>query len=327
MKREKKRQVVIIAGFGGSGSGAVIDLLSEIDVFKKSKTELRLLVDPDGIMNLESNLINNWSPYQSDSSIKKFRRLVKILSKKYRLPYFGVNHIKKINKEFINLSNEYLDKLISFSYDGMWFGLNNSRWLISIIIKKILGLNLFNFYKPIYISFKKDTFINITKDYLEKLLNSNIDDEKIKYIIVDEGYASLHPGRVLKYFNSAKMIIVHRDPRDIFVGALENDFYFIPHEIKAFVKWYRCLQEQTYLYPNTDNKILRIQFEDLVFKYNETIKIILEFLNVKNYKHVLKKKHFDPNISIKNIGIWKGYKKQHEIESIYNNLKEYCYKH
>lgn len=325
MKKETKYHVIIVGGFGGCGSSAVIDLLSEFDTFKNFNTEFRLLVDPDGIMNLENNLVNNWSPYQSDTAIKRFKRLIKVLGGKYKFPYLGVDHTKNLSKEFINLSNEYINKLISFSYNGMWYGINSPMWWIGRRIKNKLGLSLYNYNSPMYISFKKDQFIKITKNYLEKLLSSNTYNEKIKYIILDEGYASLNPSRVLKYFDYPKMIIVHRDPKDTYVGALKNKFCFIPLEVKTFIKWYKCLQEQTYIYSNTTNRILRIQFEDLVLKYDETIEIILEFLDVKDCKHSYKKKYFNPDISKKNIGLWKDYKNQHEIELIYNYLKEYCY--
>lgn len=326
MKKETKYHIVIVGGFHGSGSSAVIDLLTEFDIFKNLNSEFRLLVDPDGIMNLENNLINNWSPFQSDMAIKRFKRLINNLSRVYRFPYFGLDLTKKLGKEFISLSNEYINKLLSFSYNGMWYGINNPIWWMGNKLKRKFGINLFNCNRCIYVSFKKDRFIAITKNYLEQLFKINV-DKKTKYIILDEGDASLNPDRVLKYFNSAKMIIVHRDPRDNFVGALKNNFVFIPSEVRIFIKWYKCLQEQTSMYSNVNNKVLRIQFEDLVLKYDETLKNILQFLSVKNYKHIHKKKYFNPGISIKNIGIWKDYKNKHEIELIYNNLKEYCYKH
>jgi len=329
MEKETKYKIVIVGGFGGSGSSAVIDLLSEFDVFKEFKTEFRLLVDPDGIMNLENALVYNWSPYQSDTAIKRFKRLINVLGGKYKFPYLGINHTKNINKGFINLSYEYIDKLLSFSYNGMWLRLNNPRWYISREIRgkimKIFGLKLYNYYEPIYISFKKDKFISITKSYLEKLFSSNINNEKIKFIMLDEGYASLNPSRVLKYFDYAKMIIVHRDPRDTFVGALKNGFYFMPLEVKTFIKWHKCLQEQTYICSNTTNKILRIQFEDLVLKYDKTLKNILQFLSIKKYKHIHKKKYFNQSVSINNVGIWKNYKNQNEMKLIKEYLGKYCY--
>lgn len=323
---KKKHQVVIIGGFGGSGSSAVVDLLSEFNIFKYFNTEFRLLVDPDGIMNLENNLVNNWSPYQSDMAIRRFKRLIKALSGIYKFPYLGVNHTKNLNKEFLSISNKYISKLISFSYNGMWYGLNNPIWFMCKILKHKLGLNFIDYYKPIYISFKKDQFIEITKNYLEQLFKINVDKKK-RYIILDEGYASLNPDRVLKYFDSAKMIIVHRDPRDTFVGALKNGFHFIPHEIRAFINWYECLQQQTRSCTEENDKILRLNFEDLVLKHDESLKTILKFLNARNCKQLQKKRYFNPNISIKNIGIWKEHNNQYEIDLIYNNLKEYCYKY
>jgi len=327
MNKKTKYNVVMVSGFGGSGSTAVIDLLREFDTFKDIGSEFRLLVDPDGILNLEDNLINNWTPFQSDIAIKRFKELINKLSNKNKFPYFQVDLTRKLGKEFVSLSDEYINNLISFSYKGMWIGINDPVWWICRKFRQKIGIKLFNFYKPIYISFKKEKFIDTTKNYLKELFESNINDKKTKYIMLDEGYASLNPSRVLKYFDYPKMIIVHRDPRDTFVGALKNEFHFIPHEIEAFINWYECLQKKTRTYINENDKILRINFEDLVLKYDETIEIILKFLDVKDYKHSYKKKYFNPDISIKNIGLWKDYKNQHEIELIYNNLKKYCYKH
>jgi len=325
MKREIKYKMVIVAGFGGSGSSAVIDLLREFDTFKDLGLEFRLLVDPDGILNLEDNLINNWTPFQSDMAIKRFKELINKLSNKNKFPYFRTDLTRKLGKEFVSLSDEYINNLISFSYKGMWIGINDPKWWICRKFREKFGIKFLNYCKPIHISFKKEQFINITKNYLKGLFESNINDKKIKYIILDEGYASLNPSRVLKYFEYSKMIIVHRDPRDIFIGALKNEFHFIPHEIEAFINWYECLQKQTRTYIDENDKILRINFEDLVLKYDKTLKKILQFLSMYNYSHTNKKKYFNPNISIKNIGIYKNYKNQHEIELIYNHLKEYCY--
>ena len=67
---------VIIGGFGMSGSSAVIDIINEVETCQVVDTELRLLVDPDGILSLENALVHSWTPYQSDLAIKRFKRLI-----------------------------------------------------------------------------------------------------------------------------------------------------------------------------------------------------------------------------------------------------------
>ncbi len=67
--------IVIVAGLGASGSSAVVDLLQEVDTYYVMPNEFRIFSDPDGLMSLESALVDNWTIYQSDMAIKRFRQL------------------------------------------------------------------------------------------------------------------------------------------------------------------------------------------------------------------------------------------------------------
>ena len=40
------------------------------------------------------------------------------------------------------------------------------------------------------------------------------------------------------------------------------------------------------------NRGLRLKFEDFILNYNETLKIVLEFIGINESKHVLKKQYF-----------------------------------
>ena len=73
-----------------------------------------------------------------------------------------------------------------------------------------------------------------------------------------------------------------------------------------------------------DHRVLRINFEDLILKYYETRKEVFNFLDIDESDHVNKFQYFDPNISIKNIGIWKKHKNQDDMKKIYIELTKYC---
>lgn len=317
--------VVIVAGFGGTGSSAVLDLLRECDILHDMRVELRLLVDPDGIMSLEDTLVNSWTPFQSDVAIKRFKDLVERLSKWYRYPHFGANHAQALGDQFVDLSNEYIERLISFSYRGLWTGINDPLSVLRYRINRRLRREIFNPYKPIHISFPRDQFIALTREYLEKLISSCIQDDNARNVIMDEGFASLHPSRVLDYFHSAKCIIVHRDPRDTFVNALKYWFRFVPRDVESFIKWYEYLQIQSERESGDDDRILRIYFEDLVLDYEKTVKKILSFLSTNESAHIHKRRFFNPDVSIENVELWKSYENQDEIERIRRSLDKYCY--
>ena len=51
-----------------------------------------------------------------------------------------------------------------------------------------------------------------------------------------------------------------------------------------------------------------------------------DFLNIDIENHVLRKKYFNPELSIKNTKLWlKNHKYQDEINMIERELSEFCY--
>ena len=73
-----------------------------------------------------------------------------------------------------------------------------------------------------------------------------------------------------------------------------------------------------------DHRVLRINFEDLIYKYDDTKKTVFDFLDIDESDHINKFKYFDPKVSIKNVGIWKKHENQDDMNKIYEELKEYC---
>jgi hypothetical protein len=69
--------------------------------------------------------------------------------------------------------------------------------------------------------------------------------------------------------------------------------------------------------------VLRLNFEDLVLNYNDSILRIKDFLEI-DMQHNQKLMHFDPSYSIKNIGLWREYKNQSIMHDIGSELKDYC---
>ena len=72
-----------------------------------------------------------------------------------------------------------------------------------------------------------------------------------------------------------------------------------------------------------ENNILRLNFEDIVLNYNSSLKVIKDFLDIDT-KHIKKYKYFNPRKSEKNIGLWRKYHNQEDMQLIYSKLKQYC---
>ena len=317
------KKVVILGGFANSGKGALVYCLSEVESVYYFDDEPRFISDPDGIMSLESALCDNWNIFQSDKAIKRFNKLIKTLCNKYRSPYFWRNTNKIFSGKLYDLSMEYINELIDFSYKGMWTGINNPIYKIIWKLNMMFNKHIFNYNKNIYVSMNSESFQKKTTKYFSNLIN-NATPDSYNYFLLNEPFSSLYPVRVLNYFKDAKLIIVHRDPRDSYCNLISETSDFMPKEVDQYINLYKHMVTVSRRNEKDDHRVLRINFEDLILKYDDTIKTVFDFLNIDESNHINKFKYFDPNVSIKNIGIWKKHNNQDEMNRIYRELKEYC---
>lgn len=314
---------IIVGGFGMSGSGAVIDLLREVSVCEVIDTELRMLVDPDGILSLEDGLVHSWTPYQSDLAIKRFKRLIGKLSNRYSSPYLTLDHRSHFGSGFEDISEEYIRELTTTSFNGTWYGINNFSMTAGSKLNKTFRRRLYPFFKKMYLASPGGRFYDISREYLQKLLLASIKREGTEYVVIDEGYASMNPVRVLRFFDGGKIIVAHRDPRDIYIDSLCHR-YFVPQDAETFVLWFESLMTR-YALQNKQGDVLEIFFEDLVLDYERTVDDIFNFLSIDKSAHGKKREIFQPKKSSKNVMMWKSRGNESACELIKSRLGEYCY--
>ena len=77
-----------------------------------------------------------------------------------------------------------------------------------------------------------------------------------------------------------KIIIVDRDPRDVYLlskNNLRKDAAWIPTSVCDFVSYYKLLRSNNY----NDSRIYNLQFEDLVYQYENksNYRIIFRYKN------------------------------------------------
>ena len=131
--------------------------------------------------------------------------------------------------------------------------------------------------------------------------------------------------RYLNYIRDLKVIIVDRDPRDVYIQAMRDGDHVLPHDPLLFAKQYRDMR-RTIDDEIKDPRILRIHFEDLIYRYDFTTKQINKFLGISEEKHKELRKHFNPDISIRNTQLWindKNYNNQ--IKIIEQELEDFLY--
>lgn len=329
-------RIISCASYYGSGSSAITDLISEYDnVFSFTDEEFRFTHDPDGISDLEYNLVQNFNRHNSGRALKRYKRLVDFYSgnkfaKKYEKYFHG-----KWKKE----SYKYINALIDFKYRGFWLydALDRGVWFYYLayfpnkVLKKTIwrnkperSLNIL----PDEITYcshpSEEKFLELTRKYINNLFDSV--SNGVENVMVDQVVPSTNISRYLRYFDNINVIIVDRDPRDIF--CLEKYVWkdgMIPTDVKTFCEWFKYTRNGR---DNElkNNKVKFVQFEDLIFNYDNIIKEIENWLDLSSFDHVKPKKIFNPEISVKNTQVWKKYPCDFkEVKYIEDNLPEYLY--
>lgn len=328
------------AGYYGTGSSAVTDLISEYEgVFNFSKEEFRFLQDPDGVSELEYNLIENHNRHNSGHALKRYRKLVDF----YCGNIFGKKFEKYFHGNWKKYSYEYIDALTDFSFHGYWmydfydrgkFYHFRKRFLNKILSKtiwrKMPDRQLNNMKNEVTLcgAPTEQHFLDVTRKYIENLFGSVCGSTDI--IMVDQIVPPSNIKRFLRYFNDLKVIIVDRDPRDLWV--LERYVWkdgVIPHEdVETFCKWFKYTRNHRKHEDVNNEKVMLVKFEDLIFHYDETVGMIERFAGLKTEDHREKQLKFEPLKSVMNTQVWCRVKAvpQKEIDYIEKELEEYLYK-
>lgn len=215
------------ASYYGSGSSAITDFVSEFDsVYSFTDEEFRFVQDPDGISDLEYNLVENFNRHNSGHAIKRYKRLVNF----YCGNIFGSKYEKFFHGNWKKYSDEYIDALTDFTYHGWWqydlLDKGDFFYFRKRILNKLLKLTIWRNQSERTLNTMKneitycshpseEKFLNCTKKYIEDLFGSVCQGANI--VMVDQIVPPTNLKRYLRYFNDIKVFIVDRDPRDIFV--------------------------------------------------------------------------------------------------------------
>ena len=287
-------KVISCAGFGCTGSSIITDFFREVsNVYSVGGNGLEffLLHEPDGIKDLETALVEGHR-FKADLAIKRFMRLVNNLY--YHNPS-GPNYKDFFNGKFLEITNEYLASLNIISWErGWWHRIfeDNDNKLHRLIkkfrfqsyAKKAYHLYEPDSWKPTYTGYKKEYYAHIdrgqfeqkTKAYLSRLF-SEIDTDA-EYLLFDQLFPPSNAGEYTNYFDSVKVFIVDRDPRDLyFANKVFWGCGFIPMDSAAiFTEWYRNTREATKITPN----VCLVSFEDFIFKTDETLRFAMDFVGI-----------------------------------------------
>lgn len=344
VKLKSDIQYIVIGGFNASGSSAVIDLLKEFKAVHDCDCEMRFICDPYGVKELEKSLTERWDVINSAAAMQDFWNMCKLGCRKksyFPLAPYGMGYREKINPRFMQITEQYLDRLTDFKFLDQYFHFKSKAPYFRYVLDRCrYGVEFYTHGKihvanrniePLRFSHpSKEKFYFETKRYFDKLFDvESLQKQHKKYIVLDQPLAPNDSDLVEKYFNNAKMIIVDRDPRDMFAdimfySVLIDDRKNTEEHGKNFAKRQIALRENIRLNEN----IMKIYFEDLIYHYEETRNKVMEFLKIDPTSPCTQRKFLDPKKSKKNVESWKRIYKDynHVIDTIAVELKDYLYK-
>ena len=292
--------------------------------------ECRLLQEPDGISDLEYNLVQNPHRLNSGYALKRFRQMAKQYNRVYK-NIFG--------PEYMEYIDAYINQLTTIKYKGYWHGdiwLENpfrryfyyaKRVINKKLPKKIRKSPWHNYFPDIdtyHVSISEEQFLEITQDFIDGLCKKVLREDN-EYVLLDQLVHPNNLSRYMRYVNNLKVVIVDRDPRDIYIEQMRFKEHTLPTNPYEFCEVYRNSRKMiTTDYDHAN--VLFVRFEDMIYKYDEYTQKVMQFVGVTKEQHMNPRTKFNPAVSIKNTKLWEKFSDYSDAVSVIEKeLNEYLY--
>ena len=328
--------IIGACGYGGTGSSAVKDYIKEFrNVQTLDRAESQFAFKVDGLQDLHYHLCErNSRELNGDIAIKRFREAALYA----KVPFVKKTYLN--SKQYVRDTEDFLQSLVQTEYCGLEnFDYENvSKWhaILVLAFKKIIIKQYERITGKLYkgwpmrtisVCIDPDEFYEKARSYMRKLIiNGGGDYSKI--ILLDQPFEGNAPEQSFPFYDDPYAIVVDRDPRDLYMASSYQwpDGMFMPRrDVKAFVHYYRNQRKNVNVH-GSNNRILRVSLESMIFDYEITTARIKDFLGFSESDHIYPKKYFEPKRSIKGSQIYKkipGH--EEEIYYIEKELKEYLF--
>ena len=334
--------IIGTSSFAASGGSAITNILEEFSTFSilKGGATFECKFFTENIFALETALKLG---SDVDKAVKTFLYNAQQVSKDF-------DYKNNFGPEFLNYTIEYIDSVtenylgaVHKDYDYAFLG-DDERKIFSkanMLYDYKYGKRVYEAYEPYqwepsYIPFGKvyyggfpSDFYDKTQKYIEKVVSPLYEKEK-KYVLADALFkADNTTPQELMYYKNSKALIANRDPRDLYVINKEiyGEWYMPTWNVETWIAYYKNRRQS--IKPQKENNkdnILHLQFEELIYNYEESLVKIKTFLNLKDSEHTKKGQIFIPEKSQTNTQMFRKYPQySKDIEKIEKELPEFCY--
>ncbi|MCR5739238.1 MAG: sulfotransferase [Lachnospiraceae bacterium] len=336
-------KIVSSTGYGFTGSTAITDLIKEysgVETCKYSGYELKFFHDTKGVLNLHHYLVNDRTPAaMNDAALDYYKKCMG-----WAASGKSMNYELFFNGRFTECTTRYLEALGGDRFMDVHDldNLTRIESLVSRVVNKLNAIRHSLTYKeeygqkhirpiPLFAKTKRnylydvseDEFVELTRRYFSELLGA----------FTDKPVANIHElvpisliDTCCRFFDDIYIITTERDPRDIYLNA-KYRWLTLDHpseDVVFFCEHYKWLRS---LIPRTEKKeVIKIQFEDLVYKYEDTVDRIERFLGLDPADHIDARKYFNPEKARLNCNLVSEYKDEKKnLEYIEKELTDWLF--
>ncbi len=334
-------QFIDVSGVGNSGKTAVVDLLREIDgVFAPPYWfEFDFIRIPNGLLDLRHRVLEDWSPVRSHFGVKAFIRAAEMMGLDpawWNLRGLLLSTSQRYDRyfagDFVRLSRQFANDLVRGAYVAEWpyddLQLSGRGRFVRKALYKLGQRDALR--RHVLLADAPD-FDERATAYVNALFAPVADDADA--VVLNNGFEPFDPVPGLEMIQRSYQIVVTRDPRDVYVSGLNRhnvggqDRNLLPFDNDGMNKSFLATDDLTqfilrqkvyhaHLYKGDDTRVMRVRFEDLCLRYEDTVAGILAFLRCDSVRHRAPKTCFVPEKSSENVGVWRRYSKQSEIDEI-----------
>ena len=281
------KEFISIGGFASTGGTAIRDFLKQNSQIEILTPEFRLLVEYGGCLDLIRSIESHKLLEEQDLAFRHFEFVAKCMgksSKHWYLHTAGLDY-KKYFKDYSSKTQSYLDRITSHRYLGDWYYFDWIYGFYSQVLRRIgskLGAAVELESRVSFLELSE--LIHETNKFVQELF---VDWDNTKIIGLQNAVPLLNFSdacRSIEILGNPRVIIVDRNPRDIFLDMYKGRYIGQTHTPKErarqFVRVYKRMRRDKNKILNLDN-VHEINFNEFLETPHLVIERLQKFLGIE----------------------------------------------
>lgn len=315
---------IFIGGTGRSGTTILKKVLQKHSNIVAISNELRIIIDPDGILDLFSALTKRYSVNRADVAIHRFDRLIKKCLKG-SFPLQIVRRLEKCNLWPLTVQGYY--RTLSA------FGDDNVRAITKMLMEKLISRQSkaqmihtppYRLHPTVYESepFEKEKLVELLSSYINDFYSNLAARKGATCWLDDTPLNILHAVELAEIFKEMKLIHIYRDPRDVVSSYISkkwggDDWEQVARRVAGIYRqWHRI---RTSL---SSNQFIEIKLEDLSVNPKMVLQKICDHIGIEFEERLLEIK-----LDKANSGRWKEEIPSTVLDTVHGHLNQFLWEY